>query len=138
MGRVLAIDYGSKRVGLAVTDSMKIIASPLTTVASNEVIQFIKNYHEKEELDKVVIGLAKNLDNTDTNSTKLIDNFVIALKRSLQGVDIITVDERLTSKMAQRSMVDMGMKKSDRQKKENIDKISATLILQTYLDTTIS
>lgn len=134
MGRVLGIDYGTKRVGIAETDDLKIIASPLTTVHSKQVVQFVVDYAAKHDLEAVVIGEPKNLDATDTHSTKIIQQFVAHLKKVIAPVEVILEDERFTSKMASQAMVMGGVKKSKRQDKGNLDKVSASIILQSYLD----
>ena len=118
MGRILAIDYGTKRVGLAVTDPARIIATPLTTVHSRELIAFLKEYEEKEGIELFVVGLPKNLANSDTDLTQAVRNFVIHLKRIFPGKSVVTIDERFTSKMAFEAMLSGGMKK----RKEEIRK----------------
>jgi putative Holliday junction resolvase len=134
MPRILAIDYGTKRVGLAVTDPYKLIASSLETVHSKDVIQYLKNYTTKEEVDCFVVGLPKRLDGSDSESTKQIENFVNSLRKNFPEVPIERVDERFTSSIATRALLEMGLKKKDRAKKENIDQVSAVLILQTYME----
>ncbi len=136
MPRILGIDYGNKRVGLAVTDPLKIIASPLDTIHAKDIVAYLKNYCLREEVEKIIVGEAKTLRNENTHSSESISNFVKHLKKTFPTISIEMIDERFTSKIAMRSMVDMGLKKKDRQKKENLDKISASLILQTYLDKT--
>ena len=133
MGRVLALDYGTKRTGLAVTDPLRIIATPLDTVPSGELLKFLKTYLEREPVDEFVIGMPKTLTNEDSEMAPLVRKFVEELKKTFPGKPIHAVDERFTSSMAKRAMVDGGMKKKDRQVKGNVDKISATLILQAYL-----
>lgn len=134
MGRIIGIDYGQKRTGIAATDPMKIIASPLTTVPTKEIFKFLKDYCTKEPVERFVVGMPKNLQNEDTDSTAAVGKFVIKLKNLFPGIDINEVDERFTSKIAFSAMVEGGMKKKDRRNKANIDKVSATLILQSYLD----
>ena len=134
MGRIVAIDYGSKRVGLAATDPLKIIASPLGTYHSAEVIQFLKDYHQKETIDQLVVGMPKNLNNQETNATKQVLGFITLLQKHLPDIPLAEVDERFTSSMAMDAMLTGGMKKKDRQQKGNVDKISATIILQSYLE----
>jgi len=134
MGRVLAIDFGKKRTGLAVTDPLRIIATPLETVPSHLVIQFVQTYHQTEGIEEFVIGMPKNLMNNDTDSTASVRSFIDLLQKEFPGHKIHQVDERFTSKMAIQAMVAGGMKKSNRRKKENVDKLSATLILQSYLE----
>ena len=134
MGRILAIDYGTKRVGLAVTDPARIIATPLTTVHSKELIAFLKDYEENEGIELFVVGLPKNLANSDTDLTQAVRNFVTHLKRVFPDKRVVTIDERFTSKIAFEAMLSGGMKKKERRNKENIDKISATIILQSFLE----
>ena len=133
MGRIIGLDYGTKRVGIAETDDLKIIASPLVTVHSKDVIQFIKDYILKHDVESVVIGHPKNLDATDTDATKLVNDFVKNLKKKIPALNIIMEDERFTSKMASKAMIAGGVKKSKRRVKGNLDKVSAALILQSYL-----
>lgn len=134
MGRVISIDYGSKRVGLAVTDPMKIIASPLETVHSKDVENYLKAYFGNEEVETIVVGMPKNLNNEDTNATPLVRAFVNRIKKVFSDKHIVLHDERFTSKMAMDAMIMSGSKKKDRQQKGNIDKVSAAIILQSYLD----
>ncbi|MEQ8924406.1 MAG: Holliday junction resolvase RuvX [Fulvivirga sp.] len=134
MGRILSIDYGLKRVGLAVTDPLKMIASPLETIESNTAPSYIKTYCQKEEVERIIIGMPKDLQNKDTHSTEAVRKFIITLKKELTDMPITEVDERFTSKMAFQSMIDGGLKKKDRKNKGTIDKLSATIILQSYLD----
>ena len=134
MPRLLAIDYGQKRVGIAVTDDEQIIASALTTVHSNEILPFLKDYLSKEDVSTFVIGLAKNLDNTPSESTRFIEPFVRRLKDTFPAIRIERVDERFTSKIAFQTMIDAGIKQQKRRDKALVDKISATLILQSFLD----
>lgn len=133
MARILAIDYGKVRTGLAVTDPFQIIASSLTTVPTTELVVFLKDYFAKEEVEQVIIGLPKNLDGTDTDGTPLVEEFLIKFKAEFPTLSITEVDERFTSKIAKQSMISSGMKKKDRRKKENVDMISATIILQDYM-----
>lgn len=133
MGRILAIDYGLKRTGLAVSDPLQIIANGLDTVSSQELISFLKDYFQKEMVDLIVIGMPKDLSLRDTHGTKPVEQIIQKLKSNFPALPIIELDERFTSKMASRAMVDMGMKKKDRQNKSNIDKIAATILLQEYL-----
>ncbi len=136
MGRVIGIDYGSKRVGLAVTDPLKIIASPLDTVHSKDVIEFLKNYMKTEDVEEIVVGMPKNLNNEDTNATPLVKAFINLLKKNFQNLKIILQDERFTSKMALDAMIAAGSSKKQRREKGNIDKVSASIILQSYLEQT--
>jgi putative Holliday junction resolvase len=134
MGRILAIDYGTKRVGLAVTDPLQMIANPLTTVHSKDVVQFLKDYTTREEVDCFVIGEPRRWNNEASGPVEQIDAFIRSLSKNLPGIRIERMDERFTSKMAFQAMLDAGLKKKDRGKKELVDMISATIILQSYLD----
>ncbi|WP_339755175.1 Holliday junction resolvase RuvX [uncultured Winogradskyella sp.] len=133
MGRILAIDYGTKRTGLAVTDEMQIIASGLTTVDTKELLVFLKNYIDSEKVEKFVVGLPKQMDNTASESEVYIQKFLVQLAKIIPNIPVVRVDERFTSKMAFQTMIDSGLKKKQRQNKALIDEISATLILQSYL-----
>jgi len=133
MGRILAIDYGLKRTGLAVTDPLQIIATALETVETTTLIPFLKAYFQKEKVDEVIIGLPKKLNNEDSDTASEIRKFIERFKKNFSSMAIKEVDERFTSRMAQQAMITGGMKKKDRQVKGNVDKISATLILQSYL-----
>jgi len=134
MGRVLAIDYGLKRTGIAVTDPLRIIATPLETVASQNLISFLTDYTKRETVDEFVIGMPRTLKNEDSEIAPMVRKFVVRLKAAFPGRPVHEVDERFTSSMAKRAMIEGGMKKKDRQVKGNADKISATLILQSFLD----
>lgn len=134
MGRILAVDYGTKRVGLAVTDPLQIIASPLTTVKEPDAVTYIGKYLRKEEVDAIVVGMPYNLSGEATDATQDVIKFISRLTRLFPTIEIKTEDEQFTSKMAVSAMVAAGIKKKDRRKKENIDKISASLILQAYLE----
>lgn len=134
MARILAIDYGKKRTGLAVTDPLQIIASSLTTVETSQLNGFLKDYFAKEEVEKVVIGLPKNLDGSATDGTPLVESFLAFFKKNYPSIPIATIDERFTSKIAKQTMISSGMKKKDRQNKGNVDMISATIILQDFLN----
>jgi len=134
MGRILAIDYGTKRVGLAVTDPLRIIASPLETVHSKDVIQFLKEYEAREGIDEIVLGMPKKLDGTDTNATQHVQQFHKNLKKQFPEKPVYLHDERFTSKIALQAMIASGSKKKDRRNKGNIDKVSAAVILQSYLE----
>lgn len=133
MGRILAIDFGKKRTGIAITDEMQLIASGLTTVPTEELIAFLKDYSSKEKIDLFLIGLPKQMNNTPSESEALILPFLKKLKNVFPQIPVERVDERFTSKMAFQSLIDGGSKKKHRQNKELIDEISATLILQSYL-----
>lgn len=133
MKRILAIDYGTKRTGLAVTDEMQIIASGLTTVETKELIPFLENYVATENVEKFVVGLPKQMDNTASESEVYIQKFLELLAKVIPHIPVERVDERFTSIMAFQTMIDSGLKKKQRQNKGLIDEISATLILQSYL-----
>ncbi len=134
MARILAIDYGGKRTGLAVTDPMQIIATGLITIESKELIAFLKKYLSTEAIELIIIGLPKNWDETDTHGTPLVEAVIKKLQKEFPLIPIETVDERYTSKMAKDAMIEMGMKKKDRRVKGNVDIIAATIILQEYLN----
>lgn len=133
MGRILAIDYGTNRTGLAVTDEMQIIASGLTTVDTKELLAFLKDYITSETVEKFIVGLPKQMDNTASESEVYIQKFLTQLAKVIPDIPVERVDERFTSKMAFQTMIDSGLKKKQRQNKALIDEISATLILQSYL-----
>ena len=133
MARILCIDYGGKRTGIAVTDPLQIIATGLTTVDSKELIPFLKNYFLQEAVELIVIGEPKNLDDSDTHATPLVKEAIKKLQKEFPQIPIKTVDERFTSKMAKQAMIDMGMKKKNRQNKRTVDEIAATMMLQEYL-----
>lgn len=134
MGRIMAIDYGQKRVGIAVTDPLRIIANGLTTVPSGKIFEFIKQYFQKETVDCVVIGLPMQMNATPSESSRFIEPFVKKLKKDYPDIQVERVDERFTSKMAFQTMIDSGISKKDRQNKALVDTISATIILQSYLE----
>lgn len=133
MPRILAIDYGQKRTGIAVTDELQIIASGLTTVASQEIFTFLKSYLASEKVIKILVGDPKQMNGQPSESAVMIDNFVIQLEKQFPDIAIIRVDERFTSKMAFQSMIDSGLSKKQRQNKALIDEISATIMLRDYL-----
>ena len=133
MARILAIDYGLKRTGIAVTDPFQIIATGLTTIDSKELINFLKKYFEREQVELIVIGEPKNWDESDTHATPLVRAAIIKLKKEFPAMPITSVDERYTSKLASQAMVQMGLKKKDRQNKRIIDQVAATIMLQEYL-----
>ncbi len=133
MSRILAIDYGGKRTGIAVTDPLQIIATGLTTIESKELIPFLKTYLKQEEVELIIIGLPKNWDETDTHGTPLVEAAIKKIQKEFPSVPLKTVDERYTSKMAKDAMLEMGMKKKDRRVKGNVDVIAATIMLQEYL-----
>jgi len=134
MGRLLAIDYGKKRTGIAVTDTLRIIATPLDTVMTTDLLAFLKGYLQKEPVDAFVVGMPKTLKNEDSEIAPLVRLFVDELKKTFPDKPVHLADERFTSSMAMRAMIDGGMKKKDRQVKGNVDKISATIILQSFLE----
>ncbi len=133
MARILALDYGKKRTGIAVTDELQIIASGLTTVDTKDIFSFLKNYTQKENVELFLIGEPKQMNNNVSESEKLIIPFIKKLKEVFKNIPIGRVDERFTSKMAFQTMIDSGLNKKQRQNKALIDEISATIILQTYL-----
>jgi len=129
----MAIDYGKKRTGLAVTDPLQIIATGLTTVETPQLMNFLKDYFNKEQVEKILVGEPTNWDDSDTHATPLVREFVIRLKKNFPTIPIVMVDERYTSKMASQAMIDMGLKKHQRRNKALVDEIAATIILQEYL-----
>lgn len=133
MPRILAIDYGQKRTGIAITDEMQIIASGLTTIPSETAIAFLKDYFSKEKVEKVLIGEPKQMNGEPSQSTEIIEKFVTQFKNVFPEMAIERVDERFTSKMAFQTMIDSGLKKQQRKNKALIDEISATIMLQDYL-----
>jgi len=133
MPRILSIDYGSKRTGLAVTDPLKIIATGLTGIHTKDLETFLADYFKKEPVEKVIIGHPLNMDDTDTHATPLVQAFINRFVKVFPSIPIVKVDERFTSKMAVQSMVQSGMKKKDRQNKNLVDEIAATIMLQEYL-----
>ena len=133
MARILAIDYGGKRTGLAVTDPMQIIATGLETIHSKDLIPYLKKYFAAEQVDLIIIGLPVNWDESDTHGTPLVKAAIKSMEKNFPAMPIKTVDERYTSKMAKDAMLHMGMKKKDRQVKGNVDIIAATILLQEYL-----
>ena len=134
MGRIIAIDYGKKRAGLAVTDPLRLISNNLTTIPSNEIYDFLTEYFSKEEVDIIVVGYPRKLNNTPSESVIYINPFIKKLEKLFPGKEIVLMDERFTSKIAFRSMIEGNLKKKKRKDKELIDKLSANLILQSYLD----
>ncbi|HRN48047.1 MAG: Holliday junction resolvase RuvX [Chitinophagaceae bacterium] len=133
MPRIICIDYGLKRTGIAVTDPLKIIATGLTTIQSDKLIPFLKDYFSKEEVEKILIGEPKNWDESDTHATPLVKKIIKELKNYFPNIPIETVDERYTSKMAKDAMLQMGLKKMQRRNKALVDEIAATIMLQEYL-----
>ena len=134
MGRVLAIDYGTKRVGLAVTDPLQLIANTLTTVEEKQVIGYLKEYFAKEDVSTIVLGKPSRMDGSETHASQPVEKFLLLLRQTFPTIPVVQIDERFTSLIAKRTLVDMGMKKKDRQNKENLDQVSAAIILQTYLE----
>src|SRR5689334_1743620 len=124
MPRILAIDYGAKRTGLAVTDPLKIIATGLTTVDTHKLFPFLTTYFQQEAVELILVGEPKNWDESDTHATPLVKKFISKLKREFPKIPIQTVDERYTSKLAQQSMLEMGLKKKQRQNKALVDEIA--------------
>lgn len=133
MARIICIDYGGKRTGLAVTDPLQIIATALTTVPTKDLFDFLKKYFAEEQVELILIGEPLNLDDSPTHATPLVELAIKRLQKEFPTIPLKKVDERFTSKMASRAMVDMGMKKKDRQVKGNVDQIAATIMLQDYL-----
>ena len=133
MSRILAIDYGLKRTGIAVTDPLQIIATGLTTVETPQLFKFLKTYISNEEVELIIIGDPKNLDDTDTHATPLVKKAIERLNKEFPSLPVVRVDERFTSAMASRAMIEMGLKKKHRQNKSLVDEIAATIILQEYL-----
>ncbi|MDR3236149.1 MAG: Holliday junction resolvase RuvX [Prevotellaceae bacterium] len=134
MARIVAIDYGQKRTGLAVTDPLQLIATPLATVATAELLKYLGGYSEKETIACFVVGYPKNMDNTPSEAMRYINPFVERLRQRFPNIPVMQEDERFTSKMALRAMIDGGMKKMDRRDKGMIDRVSAVIILQAYMD----
>lgn len=133
MSRILALDYGEKRIGIAVTDEMQIIASGLATVPTSDIFEFLKEYVKQEKVELFLVGEPKQMNNTASESEKYIKPFLSKLAKMFNDIPIKRVDERFTSKMAFQTMIDSGLKKKQRQNKALIDEISATIILQSYL-----
>ena len=133
MPRILAIDYGQKRTGIAVTDQLQIIASGLTTIPSATTINFLKDYFSNETVSMVLIGEPKQMNGEPSQSTEIIESFVKKFKSFFPDMPVVRVDERFTSKLAFQTMIDSGLKKKQRQNKDLIDEISATIMLQDYL-----
>lgn len=134
MSRILAIDYGMKRTGIAITDTSRIIATALETVPSDKLLQFLEAYFKKEPVGELVLGLPVRLDNSDTDMTQPVRNLAKVLQERFPEKKLSFVDERFTSSLARHAMIAGGMKKKDRRDKANVDMISATIILQSFLD----
>ncbi|BAX80866.1 Holliday junction resolvase RuvX [Labilibaculum antarcticum] len=135
MARIIAIDYGRKRVGLAVTDPLQIIANGLDTVAAKDVLTYLEKYFETEKVECIVVGYPKQMNNEDSESVKYLKPFLGKLKKKFSDMPIEMVDERFTSKIAFQTMIDGGLGKKARRDKAMIDKVSATIILQSYMET---
>jgi len=133
MSRIMAIDYGLKRTGIAVSDPLQIIAGGLTTIESSKLFEFLDDYLKKEKVSLIIIGMPRNLDDSDTHATKAVGLLIEKLKEKFPSVPVKPVDERFTSKMASRAMVEMGLKKKKRQDKGTVDKIAATIMLQDFM-----
>lgn len=133
-GRIVAIDYGTKRTGVAVTDPGQMIASPLETVLTHELMNFLQAYFEQEQVSLLVVGHPRNMDYTESESMKQIRFFVGAFKKRFKEIPVEFMDERFTSRLAREALLSGGMKKSDRREKGQVDKVSAALILQSFLD----
>lgn len=134
MGRIIAIDYGRKRTGIAVTDTLQMIANGLTTVPSGELSKFLVDYVSKESVDRFVVGLPKQMNNMPSENLKYVEAFVSHLKRTIPHIPVEYYDERFTSVLAHKAMIDGGLKKKKRQDKSLVDEISAVIILQSYLE----
>ena len=134
MGRILAIDYGRKRVGIAVTDPLQMIANGLTTIHPQELLTFLSDYTAKEKVETIVVGYPKQMNNQNSEAVQYIKPFLKKLRKQFPDITVEKEDERFTSKMAHQAMIDGGMKKKQRQDKKNVDRISATIILQSYLE----
>ncbi|MBM3432714.1 MAG: Holliday junction resolvase RuvX [Bacteroidetes bacterium] len=133
MGRILAIDYGLKRTGLAVTDPLRIIATGLTTVPTRELMNYLQNYVKREPVDLLLIGWPTNWEDTPTDATSGVEKCIKKLEKSFPNIPVEKSDERFTSRMAQAAMLEMGLKKKDRRNKALVDEIAATILLQEYL-----
>lgn len=133
MARIMAIDYGGKRTGIAVTDPLQIVATGLTTIETPQLFKFLKDYFSKEQVELIIIGMPTNWDDTDTHATPLVRKAIERLNKEFPQMPVKTVDERYTSKMAKQAMLEMGMKKKERRNKAMVDEIAATIMLQEYL-----
>ena len=134
MKRIIGIDYGKKRVGVAVSDPLMIFASPLETVPTANIINYLKTYTSKEEVEQFVVGYPVNMDNRPSEAAQYVDGFLKQLKKAFPQIPVILEDERFTSVLAFQSLIDSGVKKMDRRDKAAVDKVSAALILQTFMD----
>ncbi|MEL6539614.1 MAG: Holliday junction resolvase RuvX [Bacteroidota bacterium] len=133
MGRIIALDYGKKRIGIAVTDSLQLIATPLTTVHTPEVLHFLQQYTQKEIVESLVVGLPRNLNGTPSAMTEVVAKFVKMLAKNFPQQHIFEYDERYSSKIAQASLLQGGFSRKDKHNKGNVDKLSAAIILQSFL-----
>lgn len=133
MGRILAIDYGQKRVGLAVTDNLQIIATALDTIHVKDIFVFLQNYIETETVDKIIVGEPRQMNNTASDAQRFTEPFVKKLKKQFPAIPVLRVDERFTSKMAHDTIIAAGLKKKERQNKALVDKVSATIMLQSFM-----
>lgn len=134
MSRVISIDYGGKRTGLAVTDPLRIIATGLCTVETPKLMAFLKTYFAKEEVARAIVGMPVNFDDSPTHATPMVQKFITEFRKNFPAIPIEEVDERFTSKMASKAMIEMGMKKKQRQNKGMVDEIAATMMLQEYMN----
>ncbi len=134
MSRILAIDYGRKRTGLAVTDPLQIVANGLTTVATNELFEFLMKYIQKEDVERIIVGLPRQTSGEFSENMKYITPFVNRIKKALPEIPVEYYDERFTSVLAHKAMIDGGLRKKDRQNKALVDEISATIILQGWME----
>ena len=134
MKRIIGIDYGKKRVGVAVSDPLMIFASPLETVPTANIINYLKTYTSKEEVEKFVVGYPVNMDNRPSEAAQYVDGFLKQLRKAFPQIPVVLEDERFTSVLAFQSLIDSGVKKMDRRDKAAVDKVSAALILQTFMD----
>jgi len=134
VARLLSIDYGKKRTGLAVSDPLQLIANGLTTVETPKLFDFLADYFEKEEVERVIVGLPRQMDNEPSENMKRVEPFVNRLRKLYPHIPVEYYDERFTSKMAQQTIIDAGLKKKERQRKELVDEISATILLQGYME----
>jgi len=135
MGRIIAIDFGRKRTGIAVTDTLQLISNGLTTVKTADLLNFLKDYIAREKVDRIIVGLPKQMNNAPSESMRYIEPFVNKLKKEIVDIPVEYYDERFTSVLAHRAMLDGGLKKKKRQEKALVDEISATIILQSYMET---
>lgn len=134
MARILSVDYGRKRTGIAVTDPLQIIANGLVTVSTHELFDFLKGYIEKEDVERIIIGEPRQMNGEMSENWNRIEQFINRWRKNMPSVPIETYDERFTSVLAHRAMIDVGLKKKERQNKALVDEISATIILQSYLE----